>query len=165
LVGWSPSNVGKKIESLWGQIEATQFMTLKIQIPVSFYILGIGENWGQIRAPEHFFCKSMSLFFISMVVGGGPVRWGPPKKMIGVRAPVVCWRCLDHLIIVPRFNQDPCFCIPRVYTRWLRCWMEVRAWPSDLPPKLIREIWWPLFFWIFILFSDFSFNPFSLLYL
>ena len=40
-------------------------MILKIQIPVSFYILGIGENRGQIRAPGHF---------ILVMVDGGPVR-------------------------------------------------------------------------------------------
>ena len=88
LVGWSRTNVGKKIELLWGQIEATQFMILKIQIHVSFNIVGIRRNWGQIQAPEHFFFKSLCLFFISMVVGDGPVRWGPPEKTTGVRAPV-----------------------------------------------------------------------------
>jgi hypothetical protein len=41
LVVWSPTNVGKKIELRWGQIEATQLTHLKIQLLISFYICGV----------------------------------------------------------------------------------------------------------------------------
>ena len=91
LVVWSPTNVGKKIELLWGQIEATQFMYLKFQLHVSLNILGVRVNWGQIRAQCHFYFEIVSLFLILVMVEGGPVQWGPPEKKTGATAPVVRW--------------------------------------------------------------------------
>jgi hypothetical protein len=91
LVVWSTTNVGNTIELLWGQIEATQVVYHKIQIFVSFNILGIRRNWGQIRAPGLFLFKTVCSLFILMNFGGGPVRWGPPEKMTGARVLGVWW--------------------------------------------------------------------------
>lgn len=91
LVIWSPTNVGKKIELLWGQIEATQLSHLKILLLIFFYIFGVSWNWGHIRALRHFFFQIMSSFFILVMVEGGPVRWGPPEKKAGALALAVCW--------------------------------------------------------------------------
>jgi hypothetical protein len=76
LVVWSSSNVGKKIELLWGQIEATHIRYLKFQLHVSLNILEVRMNWGQIRDQCHFYFEIMSLFFIFGMVMSEPVRPG-----------------------------------------------------------------------------------------
>jgi hypothetical protein len=102
LVVWSPTNVGKKIELLWGQIEATQLTHLKIQLHISLYIFGVSWNWGQIRSTPFSLLDHVLFFYFSH-----GDDWTSPTRFAweGDRplAPAVMWHGSEPLISFKMF--------------------------------------------------------------